>query len=95
MPNGRCRMHGGKSTGAPKGNKQRIAAQYIDPLLNGTWTRPVIAAPQALATQYVQEVRNDYSSQRERYTNLELYFKDDDPELFEALQGWPDRPTLS
>jgi uncharacterized protein YjcR len=21
MPNGRCRMHGGKSTGAPKGNK--------------------------------------------------------------------------
>jgi glucans biosynthesis protein len=21
MPNGRCRMHGGKSSGAPKGNK--------------------------------------------------------------------------
>lgn len=21
MPNGRCRMHGGKSTGAPKGNQ--------------------------------------------------------------------------
>jgi len=21
MPNGRCRLHGGKSTGAPKGNK--------------------------------------------------------------------------
>ena len=21
MPNGRCRMHGGKSTGAPRGNK--------------------------------------------------------------------------
>jgi uncharacterized protein YjcR len=21
MPNGRCRMHGGKSTGAPKGNR--------------------------------------------------------------------------
>jgi hypothetical protein len=24
MPNGRCRMHGGKSTGAPKGNKNAL-----------------------------------------------------------------------
>jgi hypothetical protein len=26
MPNGRCRIHGGKSTGAPKGN--RIAVKH-------------------------------------------------------------------
>jgi hypothetical protein len=24
MPNGRCRMHGGKSTGAPKGNQNAL-----------------------------------------------------------------------
>ena len=24
MPNGRCRMHGGKSTGAPKGNRNAV-----------------------------------------------------------------------
>ena len=24
MPNGKCRMHGGKSTGAPKGNKNAL-----------------------------------------------------------------------
>jgi uncharacterized protein YjcR len=24
MPNGRCRMHGGMSTGAPKGNKNAL-----------------------------------------------------------------------
>jgi uncharacterized protein YjcR len=24
MPNGRCRLHGGKSTGAPKGNKNAL-----------------------------------------------------------------------
>jgi uncharacterized protein YjcR len=24
MPNGRCRMHGGKSPGAPKGNKNAL-----------------------------------------------------------------------
>jgi hypothetical protein len=34
MPNGRCRMHGGKSPGAPKGNKNafkhgRYSAQAI------------------------------------------------------------------
>jgi uncharacterized protein YjcR len=34
MPNGRCRLHGGKSTGAPKGNKNalkhgRYAAEAI------------------------------------------------------------------
>ncbi|ULJ65926.1 HGGxSTG domain-containing protein [Wielerella bovis] len=26
MANGRCKLHGGKSTGAPKGNKNRVAA---------------------------------------------------------------------
>jgi hypothetical protein len=24
MPNGRCRMHGGRSTGAPKGNRNNF-----------------------------------------------------------------------
>jgi uncharacterized protein YjcR len=24
MPNGRCRLHGGKSTGAPRGNKNAL-----------------------------------------------------------------------
>ena len=26
MANGRCRMHGGKSTGAPKGNTNKVSA---------------------------------------------------------------------
>ena len=26
MPNGRCRLHGGKSPGPPKGNKNRVEA---------------------------------------------------------------------
>jgi glucans biosynthesis protein len=33
MPNGRCRMHGGKSAGAPKGNKnawKRYSEQSIE-----------------------------------------------------------------
>lgn len=35
MPNGRCKMHGGKSTGAPKGNRNswkhgRYSAEAIE-----------------------------------------------------------------
>lgn len=36
MPNGRCRMHGGKSTGAPKGN--------MNALKHGRYTREAIEA---------------------------------------------------
>jgi hypothetical protein len=35
MPNGRCRLHGGKSTGAPTGNK--------DALKHGRYTAQAIA----------------------------------------------------
>ncbi|QLA16368.1 HGGxSTG domain-containing protein [Desulfolutivibrio sulfoxidireducens] len=28
MPNGRCRLHGGKSPGAPKGNKNALKHGY-------------------------------------------------------------------
>ena len=34
MSNGRCRLHGGKSTGAPKGNKN--ARKHVH-----TWERPL------------------------------------------------------
>src|SRR5262245_59800561 len=36
MPNGRCRMHGGKSTGAPKGNQNALK--------HGRYTRQAIAS---------------------------------------------------
>lgn len=35
MPNGRCRMHGGKSPGAPKGNKNALK--------HGSYTAEAIA----------------------------------------------------
>src|SRR5262249_18830024 len=33
MPNGRCRMHGGKSPGAPRGNKNAYKHGHADKLV--------------------------------------------------------------
>jgi len=43
MPNGRCRMHGGKSTGAPKGNKN-------------AWKHGRYSAEAIAERQYVREL---------------------------------------
>ena len=38
MPNGRCRMHGGKSTGAPRGNKNALKhGSYTAESIVSTW----------------------------------------------------------
>ena len=42
MPNGRCRMHGGKSPGAPKGNKNALK--------HGRYTVDAIARRRSIAT---------------------------------------------
>jgi hypothetical protein len=42
MSNGRCRMHGGKSTGAPKGNQNRLK--------HGRYTAKAVAMRRAVAT---------------------------------------------
>ncbi len=42
MPNGRCRMHGGKSPGAPKGNKNALK--------HGRYTADAIAKRREIAT---------------------------------------------
>lgn len=42
MPNGRCRMHGGRSPGAPKGNKNAFR--------HGRYTADAIANRREIAT---------------------------------------------
>jgi hypothetical protein len=41
MPNGRCRMHGGRSPGAPKGNKNALK--------NGRYTAEAVAGRREVA----------------------------------------------
>ena len=49
MPNGRCRMHGGKSTGAPKGN-------------GNAWKHGLYSADSIELRRLIQQLLSDASS---------------------------------
>jgi hypothetical protein len=53
MPNGRCRMHGGRSTGAPKGNRNNFRhGRYSAEAIAGCRKiRELVRAMRALARQ--------------------------------------------
>jgi hypothetical protein len=57
--------------------------------------RPAKAISQTFARDFLYDAANDYSVQYSQgYTNLEISIKDDDPELFNALEQWSGRPEL-
>jgi hypothetical protein len=53
MPNGRCRMHGGRSTGAPKGNRNnfRHGRYSAEAIAGRRKVRELVRAMRALARQ--------------------------------------------
>jgi len=55
MPNGRCRMHGGLSTGAPKGNKNALkhGSYTAEAIASRQETRDLIRAFRALSDEMV------------------------------------------
>jgi uncharacterized protein YjcR len=55
MKNGRCRMHGGKSTGAPKGNQNALK--------HGKYT----AAAQAALREQKREIRRILEIERRKF----------------------------
>ena len=58
MKNGRCRMHGGKSTGAPKGNQNALK--------HGNYT----AAAQAALREKKREIRHILEIERRNFANF-------------------------
>jgi AbiV family abortive infection protein len=74
-------------------HRQRLSAQYVDPVSVTSWRRPVVVSTQAVADRYLNDARNDYSLQYDRYANPEVH-REDDPELYGALEAWTDRPKL-
>ena len=76
-------------------HQQRMNALYVDAIAPGKWNRPVRDVSQDTARKFLCDAVNDYAGQyRQRYTLDELV-QCKDPELFQALQQWPDRPTLA
>jgi hypothetical protein len=73
-------------------HKWRLAAQYVDPLPNESWRRP-IEVSRELVERCLQDAGNDYAGQYDRYNNHDVH-RDDDPEFYAALEAWRDRPTI-
>jgi hypothetical protein len=72
---------------------ERMAALYVDPISLSEWNRPVEKISQQSAHDFLQDARNDYVIQCDRYSNFEVR-RVDDPELYAALEKWLDRPEL-
>src|SRR5215831_14470228 len=75
-------------------HKQRMSALYVDAIAPDQWNRPINEISATAALDYLQDAANDYSIQRDRYTNPQTH-KPDDPEFYSALETWTDRPILA
>jgi AbiV family abortive infection protein len=75
-------------------HEKRMAALYVEPISESEWNRP--AATSALtARDFLQDAVNDYAGRYYRYCGAEnAILKKDDPELYNALEQWSDRPVL-
>jgi AbiV family abortive infection protein len=72
---------------------QRMSALYVDAVALDRWNRPINKISATEAFDYLQDAANDYSLQRDRYINPQIY-KPDDPDFYSALEQWAGRPTL-
>lgn len=76
-------------------HRRRMSALYVDPVFPERWKRPAKEFSQQDAYKVLQHAVNDYRLHLSQdYTDLEIRLKDDDPELYQALMQWSDRPEL-
>jgi len=72
---------------------RRMKALYVEPISPTAWNIPSANETQQTAYNEIVDAVNDYHGSLDRYTNPSLY-KPDDPEFYEALSKWTDRPTM-
>ena len=73
-------------------HKERLSALYVEPNETGNdWNRP-LEKSQEEARTFIVDAVNDYSVQYDRLQRGTI--QADDPELFQALQEWDERPDL-
>ena len=77
-------------------HEKRIAALYVEPTSGNRWVRPA-ATSATEAHDFLQHAVNDYAGRyHQRYiTSAGLHLKLLDPELYEALEQWSERPELT
>ena len=69
-------------------HEKRMAALYVEPISEKRWNRPAKTSASS-AWELLCDARNDYSLRCDQ-VNL----KESDPDLYNALAQWPDRPKL-
>lgn len=73
--------------------RRRMSALYVDPVPPDRWNRPT-EITQSIAAEFLQEAATDYSIQYWQHYTKPEYIKLDNPELFDAMTQWSDRPEL-
>lgn len=77
-------------------HRQRMSALYVEPLSGGSWNQPARRITQEFSQEFVCDAVNDYAVQyhQDYITGDDPILKQLDPDLFNALEQWPDRPEL-
>jgi AbiV family abortive infection protein len=83
----------------PKERHQaRIDALYVDPKSETEWKRPLVTISASYATNFLLAAVNDYAGRyHDRYISSSesvVQLQHRDPELYNALKTWSDRPGL-
>jgi hypothetical protein len=74
-------------------HNRRKSALYVEPLSETNWNRPA-STLKSEARDFLMDAVNDYAGPHERFQPGSPILMATDPELYQALQGWPDRPAL-
>jgi AbiV family abortive infection protein len=76
-------------------HEARIAALYVEPVSGNKWKRPADTS-RAKAQTFLQNAVNDYAMRYDQgyIRPPDSILKHIDPELFNALEQWSDRPEL-
>lgn len=73
-------------------HRERVRALYVEPNDSGTaWNRPN-QTPQEKARIFIEDAVNDYAPEYDRIQRGTIQYIE--PELFQALQEWAERPEL-
>jgi AbiV family abortive infection protein len=76
-------------------HEKRMSSLYVEPVSQSEWNRPANTSPSS-ARVFLQDAVNDYAGRYGNgYSTSSLpILKDIDPELYDALEQWSDRPEL-
>lgn len=90
MPNGRCRMHGGMSTGAPKGNKNAVKTGEFETIWEDTLEEKEKSMFENIDLDQIKQLENEIKLTEIRIRRMMMRIKnlkDEQMILVESKQG--------